>query len=287
LHSHAFSQVSLGYFFPMGVMSISYGDTLLNTSAVLKAAGVRKITAIQTSYTDLKTGFSPITTYLNVSGRIEKVVYCMRKHAKPDSAICLNDTLLYDSAGRMFQYISRDASGFAYLQGQVDYSTDGEVKYTSIHASHYQSRNDTDITYHYYNERGQIVRVVYEYSNESKLPPLSGTVYYNEDGLPDSIQHDNPVFGTYVFKRKQKGKNKEIQLETTTHYFKWVYNASGQCTSSQMGSRKPPAASRNNNPAYYAESSATYKYNGDGTLTKVLVKRDGKRVATLSYSYEK
>jgi hypothetical protein len=286
-HSQAFSQVSLGYFFPMGVMGMSYGDTLLNTSAVLKAARVRKIMAIQTSYTDLKTGFSPITTYLNANGKIEKVVYCMRRPPKPDSAICLNDTILYDNNGRMLQYISRDASGLAYLQGEADYSKDGKVKYTLIHASHYQSRNDTDISYHDYNERGQLVRVVYEYSNEKKLPPLSGAVYYNEDGLPDSIRHDNPAFGTYVFKRKQKGKNKEIQLETPTHYFKWVYDASGQCTSSQMGSKKQYTASRNNNPGYYAESLATYQYNGDGTLAKVLVKRDGKKVATLSYSYEK
>jgi len=287
LHSQAFCQVALHNFFPMGVIGISYGDTLLNTNAVLKTGGVRKITTIQTSYIDLKTGFSPITTYLNANSEIEKIVYCMRSTAKPDSGICLNDTILYDNGGRMLQYICRDASGLAYLQCKANYSSDEKVKYTLIHASHQKPVNDTDISYHYYNDRGQLMRLIYEYGIETKLPPLSATVYYNKDGLPDSILHDNAAFETYVFKRKQKGENKVIQMETTTHYFKWVYNSFGQCTSSQMGSKKRHTVPPNKNPGYYTESSATYQYNGDGTLAKVLVKRDGKRAATLSYLYEK
>jgi hypothetical protein len=313
LHSKAFSQVPLGYFFPMGVMGITYGDTLLNTSAVLKAAGVRKITSIQTSKSDLKTGFSPITTYLNANSKIEKVVYCLRTLPKTDSSIFLEDTILYDSEGRMLQCISRDASGLPYLRLEVDYSLHGKVKYTLI-SSIRQQKNDTSISYHYYNEGGQLVRLVSGYGSQTKLTPLfsasacvstsrvrlksgygsqtkltplSATVYYNADGLPDSIRDDNKDIETYIFKRRQKGNNKEILLETTTHYFMWVYNASGQCTSSEMGLKKRHTTSRNNNRDYYTQSSATYKYNHDGTLAKVLIKRDRKKLAGLSYSYEK
>jgi hypothetical protein len=67
----------------------------------------------------------------------------------------------------------------------------------------------------------------------------------------------------------------------------WVYNASGQCTSSEMGLKKRHTTSRNNNRDYYTQSSATYKYNHDGTLAKVLIKRDRGKLAGLSYSYEK
>jgi hypothetical protein len=131
------------------------------------------------------------------------------------------------------------------------------------------------------------VRLKSGYGSQTKLTPLSTTVYYNADGLPDSIRDDNKDIEAYIFKRRQKGNNKEILLETTTHYFMWVYNASGQCTSSEMGLKKRHTVSRNNNRAYYTESSATYKYNHDGTLTKVLIKRDRKKLAELSYSYEK
>jgi hypothetical protein len=287
LHSQAFSQVSRGYFFPMGVMGITYGDSLLNTSAVLKAAGIRKITSVQTSKSDLKTGFSPITTYLNANSKIEKVVYCMPRPGKTPPIICMNDTIFYDSSGRMLRTVSKDASGLAYLQVDADYSVGGKVKYTLVYSNHQQPRNDTDISYHYYNERGQLVGLVYAYGDQRKLTPLSATVYYNADGLPDSIRHDNPAIGTYIFKRIQKRNTKQIILETTTHYYGWMYNASGQCISSQMGSKKRNTASLDNQAVYYTESSATYKYNDDGTLAKVLIERDRKKVAALSYSYEK
>jgi hypothetical protein len=235
LHSQAFFQVSLGYFFPMGVMGITYGDSLLNTSAVLKAAGIRKITSLQTSNSDLKTGFSPIITYLNANGKIEKVVFCMPRPGKTPPIICMSDTVFYDSGGRMLRTVSKDASGLAYLQVDADYSVGGKIKYTLVYSSHQQPRNDTDISYRYYNEGGQLVGLVYAYGDQRKLTPLSATVYYNADGLPDSIRHDNPAIGSYIFKRIQKGTPNKlswrqqriilagfIMLQVNVFHRKWV-----------------------------------------------------------------
>jgi hypothetical protein len=280
-----FSQVSLQNFFPMGVLDVSLGDTLLNTNAVLKTAGARKIICVKTIAGSTITGFSPITTYLNTQGKIENVVSCFNRPKKPDSPLYFIDTVFYDGQGRMEEFLFRDANRSTYLQCNAIYDDERKVKYTWIAFDRQRASPDTEIIYHDYNKRGQMVHYRRSYGNGKKgYTVLSASVYYNKDGLPDSIRHDDPKIGTYIFKRKQKGQKKEITLQTSTQLYKWVYNPSGQCVYSDWSSRYDMNRS---NSKMFTASSSSYEYNADGTLSKVVVKRDGKKFATLSYSYEK
>jgi hypothetical protein len=280
---HGFSQFPLHTIFPMGVEGVAFGDSLLNRSAILKRAGIRKIIAEQTPL-GTKGRFTTITDYLNANGTVRTKVTCLRRTENKDTLYCLSDTVLYDQRGRLSKYIAKDGKGFIYMVCKIDYLSEKKLKYSWITSTPQKAVSDTDIFYLHYNEKDQLVR---EEAEATQFKYLNASLFYNEDGLPDSIQHDNHAYPTYIFKRKQKRKTKEIELETMTTWHKWVYNASGQCISSEWTFTKQLHARNQSGKKPPIEAVYNYYYHPDGTLSKVIEKKKGKEVTATVYEYEK
>jgi hypothetical protein len=264
---------------PMGVNGIAYGDTLMNTSAVLKRAGIKKVISLQTSTQNTNT-FSPITVFVNQNGKIVSSVFCRRPTEK-NPGFCIGDTFFYDDKDRVVQFQSRDATGTSFLKCETEYVGQGKLKQTWITMLPQKTLADTDIYYQYFDEKGQLIRFEKE---ETKFAFANASLYYHTDGFIDSIRHDDPSLGTYIFNRRQKKGNMEISLETAKQHFKWVYNQSGQCISSEW-------QSKNSSPGHPNTSSkngykSRYYYNTNGTLSKVAGKRNGKEIFSIIYSYE-
>ena len=267
-----FSQVYIHEIFPVGVCNISMGDTFLNTRAILLREGIRKITSQQGASGNINT-VSTITAHLTKQGLIKEVITCT-KSKTVGSSFCRSDTVLYDNYGRNLEFRMRSGSD-TYIRGFWEYVGEGKVKEIWIIRKNPNAKLDTMTKYRYYNDKEQLVRVE---SEEKKSASANAYLFYDDDGLPNSVRYDDPLKETYTFKRKQKRGNKEIQLESLRGTHKWVYNARGQYISSEWKPKKPSTLPK---------IEVNYYYNPNGTLSKVVEKKNGKNYCTTTYAYEK
>ena len=262
-----------GYVF--GVMD---EDTLLNTRKVLLNSGIKKIHAYQTSSESLKTHDSK-TTVINESGNVESITACFSKNKDNKEAWCVFDTILYDDRGRIREIKFRDRDGYELNQTILEYSSEKEYKLISI-AKMKNKQWDTLTDHRYFNSKGQMIKLI---QIRKDRPPETSSYYYNADGLLDSVQYENPVLPTIVYKRNEKGKKKTIEAQIQHSKFKWVFNQSGQCESTKVTTIYPP----HSNYTGTLKSESHYYYNQDGTLLKVSLKRSDKVKATMHYTYSK
>ena len=274
-----FSQFPFYTLLPSGGSGLVFGDTVLNTSAILQRQGIRKITAVETLSARRK-GSSFTTTYLVNDGKIQARYWCYRP--APDTAFrfCTRDTLLYNSKGVMQEYHAGNSED-PYLKMTMEPNLDESISTTLISKDPRTSVYDTSIYHQVYNAKGQLVSQHYD---PKARYIVNASLYYNPDGLPDSIRHENPAWGTYVFTRKKKGNKKEIALETHNSIYRWVYNAAGQCVSSYWSFKKPDKQRSQSFRPLFTE--VTYSYNDDGTLSKVVEKKRNDKVATI-YTYSR
>lgn len=283
LQLQVFSQFPFHTLLPMSVSGISFGDTLLNTSAILRHAGIKKITSSQIAPGKNASRSSSITQILTPAGKIGSNLLCFHDN-KSGTGFCISDTLLYDARGRLTELQSRDAKGNSYLQSKASYITDREVVFTTIAASPSQGRTDTIIEYRNFNDAGQLVRLKVE---RAGIVSVNATLYYNVDGFPDSIVQENSTLGTFVFKRRKKGKNKEIEVDATNTTYKWLYNSFGQCLVSSWATKNQRYSLGGSGTKYSMKAETNYHYNPDGTLSQVTEKINDKLTATISYSYSR
>ena len=219
-----------------------------------------------------------------MNGTVEAKVSCIPRSKPSDSSFCMKDTMLYDSKGRLIEFRSKDARGFTFVQCKIDYVGERKVKYTWITTAPQKLDTNTYVNNHYYNEKGQLVRFE---QDAKKLVPVNASLYYGDDGLLDSIRHDNPAWRTYIFKRREKGKTKVVEMETDAAKFKWVYNSLGQCIASAWFKKNQFNTLQQSKRKHRADAEANYYYNANGTLSKVVEKRFGKEITTTFYSYTK
>ena len=263
---------------PGPVIGIAFGDSLLNTREILKKAGIKKIYAYQTASEKLKT-YKTQTSVVHENGNVESVTYCFPKKEHTDSTWCLFDTILYDDQGRRREIKFKDSKGYEYSQILYEFIGENEVKSSQI-TNVPNKQRDTLIDHKYFNKKGQMVKLI---QPRKDRPPETSLYYYNADGLLDSVQYENSLSPTVVYKRNEKGKNKIIEAQTQHSKFKWVFNQSGQCTSFEVTTTYPPRS----NYTGTIKSKTEYRYNPDGTLLKVSVKGNDKVKATMYYTYSK
>jgi len=277
LSLQVFSQYPLYTLLPSGVSGIVFGDTLLNTRTVLQREGIKKITAIQTSS---RSHSSFTTMYKVTDGRIEARYWCYRP--APDTAFrfCQHDTLLYDIQKRLQEYRAGNSND-PFLKMMYEYKTDSNVSITSIMKDPRKLVADTSIYHQGYNGKGQLTSQHYE---PGAPYPLNANLYYNKDGLPDSIRHEDPTWEAYTFSHKRKGKKLLLILETTNGTHKWTYNATGQCIASEWTSKFLSRSPNSDVRKLFTEIK--YEYNADGTLSKVVEKRTNEKIIT-AYTYER
>ena len=268
-----FSQVYIHEIFPIGVCNISLGDTFLNTKAILVKEGIRKITSQQGASGTINT-VSTITVHLSREGLIKEVIICT-KGKSIGAGYCRNDTILYDDRGRKIEFRMMSSSGDTYMRGFWEYAAENKVKETWIIRRNPAAKLDTMAKYRYYNDKEQLVRVE---SEDKKSVSTNAYLFYDDDGFPNSVRYDDPSKETYVFKKKHRRENMEIQLEALRGTFKWMYNANGQCITSEWKPKKQSTLPK---------TETSYYYKPNGTLSKVVEKKNGKNYCTTTYSYEK
>ena len=273
VHLYSFAQFSFQVF-PMAVHGFDYIDTILNTSAILNKAGIRQINAYQTVPEIAKT-FANKTINLN-NGRIEKVTLCLAVDQNNNSYLCLRDTIVYDSLGRVTEVKMTDNKSNKYSAQYRTYTGASRTDKSFIE----QLPDDSVRIYYSYNNDGQLVnlrRVLKEQEIENTL------FYYNPDGLLDSTRNNN--FGTFLFKRKKKGNDKVIEMTNFVGSYRWVYNLAGQCTSSMYILKERNDLIRKSGYKGDLKTEFNYYYNLNGTLSKVITKSFYALDFTIYYSY--
>jgi hypothetical protein len=280
LSIQGYSQFPFHTIMPMNAGRVMFADTLQNTPDILKKEGIRKIITLETS-TKRRKGASFTTTYLVNDGEIISRYWCLRP--SPDTAFrfCHADTLLYNNDGQLQEYRATAGKGEIYLRLLLDYRRGGEVVHTWIAKDPRKAMADTTCYHLFFNEKRQLVRRA---DDPGTINPNNAELFYNKDGLPDSIRHENPAWGTYVFQRDPKGKNTVLTLERINGIDKWVYNSAGQCIASESSFKFPVRMPDGN--LVKNLTKVQYSYNKDGTLSKVVEKRKEEKL-TIVYSYEK
>lgn len=248
----------------------SYDDTLINTYSVLKKAGIKQIYVYQTLPEITKT-FASKTMYINSNGYINKVTICFAKIKSTDFALCVTDTIVYDSSNRIVTVQTTDNKPNKYDDYRIKYigPNNSLVQY-HLHDSLYQS----------YNIKRQLV-TLRKVQMEKEIE--NTRFYYNPDDLPDSIVNNH--WGTLVFERSAKGGNKLIETKNPIASFKWVYNLLGQCINTTFILKERPGLVRK--PGYKGKfkTEVKYFYNQNGTLSKVITQSFDKPDFTMYYSY--
>ncbi len=263
---------------PGPVIGIAFGDSLLNTREILQKSGIKKIYAYQTSSEKLKT-YKSQTTIVNQSGNVESVTTSFPKNEHTKTPWSLFDTILYDDQSRIREIKFTDSKRTEYLQILFDFIGEDELKFSQI-VKMQNKQWDTLIDHRYLNKKGQMVKLI---QVRKDRPPETSLYYYNADGLLDSVQYENSLLPTIVYKRHEKGKQKIIEAQIQNSKFRWVFNQTGQCTITEITTTYPPRSNYNG----VIKSKTEYHYNPDGTLSKVIQKGRDNEKATMYYTYSK
>lgn len=270
LHSSGVAQYSFRVF-PAGVTGDPFADTLLNTKAVLKMAGIRQVNSFQTSGELTKT-FDSKSVHLDREGRIENITCCFTKIKTSGFTFCLQDTLIYGSSGFMEKIISSDSKGNIY----------GPILFVHRSATELKIVQDSIVSHEFFNDKGQLIalrRTLHTRELESTR------FYYNADGLLDSTH--NAHWGTFIFKRRRHRNEKLVEMNNKHFRFSWAYNSQGQCVRQTVVSKDRPEIVRDTKYKGDIKTLINYFYNPDGTLSKVITKRNDIPAYTTEYSYLK
>ncbi|SRR6266496_1103498 len=273
----AFTQFSFRVF-PMGIIGDAYADTLLNTRSILAKSGIRQVHTYQT-LPEITKSFVSKTTKLRKDGHIEQMTICFVPN-KDNFTFCVDDTVLYDYAGRLIMMKTTDNRGNDYPVSVVDYFSEREVKVSS--RSSMLHPEDSTVSCQYYNEKGQLIKVRRTWKGQEME---NTSFYYNKDGLLDSTR--NSWLGTFVFKRRKRKKTRQIEMDNPVARYKWIYNSSGQCASSTIIIKGLPNSVRESGYKGDLKTESNYFYNPDGTLSKVTTTSSDKSTFTTYYSYTK
>ena len=216
-HFLSFAQFSLEVF-PTIVTGDRFGDTIINSRALIIKEGIRKIFVYQTKPSRDRP-FVTKSMNFNKEGNIESVDINIGKFK--DFTQIINDTILYDYKYRMIEIKTKDTKGNVYPGYRAEYISNNVVKFSSFD----QSDPDTLFTYKYFNEKGQMIR---EKDEKGKSAGYAN-FYYNKDGLYDSVKYENSSWSNLYFRRSKKRNKNIIEVENNIASIKWMYNLSGQC----------------------------------------------------------
>ena len=273
-HLYSSAQFSF-HVFPMGVIGDAYADTMLNTRVILVKAGIRKIEAYQTLPQVTKT-FATKTMNFDKTGYLNKVTVCFAKNDSSNFTLCIDDTISYDHSGKIVAVETVDNKRNKYPRRQIEYLEGTKTNNSSVE----KSLGDSLVVYNSYNDKGQLVNL----RRIWKRQEIENTAfYYNPDGLLDSTR--NTYWGTFVFSRRKKGKDKLIEMTNSIASYRWVYNLSGRCVTGFITVKDRPDIMREPEHKGDWKTKISYYYNENGTLSKVVNKSDNKPAFTMYYSY--
>lgn len=273
--SFCFAQFSLEVF-PTIVTGDRFGDTIINSRALMIKEEIRKIFVYQTKPSRDRPFVTKTMNY-NKEGNIESVDVNMGKFK--DLTLIINDTIFYDNQHRMIKIKTTDTKGNVYPGYRAEYISNNIVKFSSFD----QSDPDTLFTYKYFNEIGQVIR---EKDEKGKSAGFTN-FYYNKDGLYDSVKYENSSWVNLIFRRNEKRKKRIIEVENGMASIKWIYNLSGQCLSFELTRKSIINSAQPKLRSATFKSGVNYYYNLNGTIAKVIEKRSDLPTTIIYYAYSK
>ncbi|MEI9908202.1 MAG: hypothetical protein WDO71_00115 [Bacteroidota bacterium] len=282
-----FAQLGMwNYVFPNGISYDGITDTnvLIKREIILK----EKIRTVKINKADLKLddkSFSSQTLYFNSSGNVTLIETCFEPSDKRYIAFCVKEKWHYSDNGELERTVYSDGRDTIVTIVLFTYVNPFIIKTTAIayRPDGTTGKPDTLVDYKYMNDKGQVTKVTY--IRKEIVNSVSALLFYNKDGLMDSMSFENSTMKTLVFKRHESKKKTILELEHSSGISKWTYNKMGQCIEKYSKAVNPasfvnPIASK-----FLFPARTIYTYNSDGTIAEMNTKTDGKLVYRLTYSY--
>lgn len=271
-------------FFPMTSSYVSFNDSVLNTSMLMKKLGVKKVITYRNGAIDDKRSYLNFTKILNDNGQVEKLTHCMQG-SKKDTFFCYDYLTEYDKNGRPEKLYFKSQNGEIYQSDSIHYPNKNESIITiRINRNSNEPIWDTIITHNYFKDDSKILKSVCYFNSKSFR---SVFYHYSSFGLIDSITYKQVPAPTYptttVFKRTNKKNNSTIKVIEFPITFEWNYNNNGQCAKLQITTKEYYNVDNIINERIIDKTMVYYTYNEDGSLKKITEKTEGKK--TLNYYY--
>ena len=286
LFINAMLYAQLEQFFPMTSSYVSFNDSVLNTSKLMKKLGVRKVMTYSNAPIGSKKSFLNFTKILNDNGQVEKLIHCMQV-LKKDTFFCYDYLTEYDRYGRPEKLYFKGQKGDIYISESIHYPNKNESIITSrSNRNSNETIWDTMTMHKYFKDDGKILKSECYFDSKSFR---SVFYHYSSLGLIDSITYKQvpaPTFPTTtVFKRTNKKNNTTIKVIEFPITYEWYYNNNGQCTKLQIITKEYYYVDNIINERIKDKTIVHYTYNEDDTLDKITEKTEGKETLNFYYYY--
>ena len=243
-------------------------DTVLNTKAIRKAAGIKKITAVKDPSGAAKTSYVEITL-VDSTGAIRSLITCEPKTPQMESDLCITGLFEYHTTGQVAKATYFDTKGNHYPQLKSVWKEDTLHSISMLDSTNYLLITES------FDSLGRMISM--EKSDQTGRNTETSRYYYHKDGLLDSIVHN--TYGSFRYIRKKQGKGKLITMKNSNFEYSWQYNAAGQCTRYESNYYKTTLSV----PSSRKEE---YFYNKDGTLSHIINNTSEREPFITRYTYE-
>lgn len=278
----------LEHFFPMTSNYLSFNDTVLNTSKLMKKLGVKKVMTYRNGLIEDKRSYLNFTKILNDNGQVEKLTHCMQGSRK-DTFFCYDYITEYDKNGRAEKLYFKGQKGEIYQSDSINYPNKNESIMTTRSIRNINEPSwDTMTMHNYFKDDTKILKSVCYFNSKIFR---SVFYHYSSFGLIDSITYKQVPAPTYptttVFKRTNKKNNATIKVIEFPMTYEWYYNNNGQCTKLQIIAKEYYYVDNIINERIIDKTNVYYTYNEDGTLKKIVEQTEGKETLNFYYYYFK
>jgi hypothetical protein len=281
-----FTQLALWtYVFPNGLSFDGITDTnvLIKREIIVK----EKIKSVRINKADLKIDdktFSFQTLYFDSLGNIKLNEACFESLDKKYVSFCDKEKWYYRDNGELEKSVFLDRGDTIVTTTLFTYLTPFIIKTELIYRPNIAIQVfDTLVDYKFMNDKGQVTKVAY--IRKEPVKSVSALLFYNKDGLMDSMSFEYSAMKTLIFKRRESKKKKTLELEHQGGIYKWTYNNIGQCIEIERKVINPASFVNPIVSKYLMPAKTIHTYNSDGTIAEINTKVDGKLVYKVTYSY--
>lgn len=278
-------------FFPMSSDYSFFNDTAINTSAILKVQGIKKIMVYKNAPSEEKNSFLYTTRYLNAYGNSDKIIECFQ-NKKKDTSFCTTYIFNYNKNETIDNFYLKQANGQIVQSDSTVYINKNETKtYSRYKLTDTLESFDTIVYRKNYNSKNQITKSVGISNDDNFLN--SEIYYYSNEGFLDSmwskILFNKKQFhtGSVIFKRNKKKNINVLRMESFAESYEWVYNKQDQCTNLKVFAFNPNYSLKNDDSKFVIKTLVEYKYNEDGTLKEIIEENNDRPTLKLYYYYFK
>jgi len=274
-------------YLPMNSSFLAFNDTAINSSKILKKAGVKKIMVYKNAPRDEEKSFLNCTSIINDNGGVESFTDCLQ-NLKKDTFYCYKYLFQYNNEGKRSKFFfTRDDK--IYQSESTIYVNKNFRKSISIDISNPKiDKLDTLSSEKYYNDIGQIIKSNF-YFNASFW--RSELYTYSNDGLLHSINYTQIPPPTYpittIFTREISKNTFTLKVLENPFIYIWSYNKNGQCTKLEIERGELFMNFNIGTSKKISKTIVNYTYNKDGTLQKIIEKNSDKPSVKLFYYYLK